>query len=402
MLTDETQALVLQLREANQNLVIATLGARDLQAKAESVSRRQEEFLSMLAHELRNPLAPISMAAELLERIKGAHPQLPKLHGIISRQAEHMTQLVDDLVDASRVRSGKITLRKSAINLSKIIESAVETSRPFIDRRCQELVVDLSVNPVVDGDFVRLAQVFSNLLINAAKFTPERECITVSSRSHAQSVVVSVKDNGMGIALNLQPYIFDLFTQGPRTLDRSQGGLGIGLSLVRAIVEMHGGSVKVYSGGADLGSEFIVSLPTSGATLAREISTFPRAIATSPCRILLIEDNVDLNETLNDRLAQEGHVVASAFDGISGLAMAKENAYDVVVCDIGLPGIDGYEIVRQLRKLALGRVPCFIALTGYSNAENKLHATEAGFDHYLVKPISATIVVNIISTTVLQ
>lgn len=402
MSADENTALVLQLREANQNLVIATLGAQDLQAKAESVNRRQEEFLAMLAHELRNPLAPITMAAELLGRITGAHPQLPKLHGVISRQADHMGHLVDDLVDASRVRSGKITLQKSVIKLSDIIESAVETSRPFIDKRHQQLVVDLSEDAVIDGDLVRLAQVFSNLLINAAKFTPVRECITVSTRTHARAVIVSVKDNGIGIALDTQPYIFDLFMQGPRSLDRSQGGLGIGLSLVRSILDMHGGSVKVHSAGVGQGSEFIVSLPISEAALSNDSALPKTAIATSPRKILLIEDNVDLNETLSDMLALEGHVVTSAFDGISGLAMAKENEYDVVVCDIGLPGIDGYEIVRKLRQRASSRATCFIALTGYSQSENRLHATEAGFDHYLVKPVSADMVINIISTTTLQ
>jgi signal transduction histidine kinase len=240
---DAREDLVLQLREANQNLVIATFGAQEMQATAEALNHRQEEFLSMLAHELRNPLAPIAMAAEFLGKITEAHPQLPSLQAIISRQVAHMTHLVDDLVDASRVRNGKITLQRRALLLSEIIECAVETSQPFIEKRHQQLSIDLPTDPlVIDGDLVRLTQVFSNLLVNATKFTPEHGHITVSALKLGDTVTVSVKDNGVGIAPEIQPFIFDLFTQGPRSLDRSQGGLGIGLTLVRTIVEMHGGT----------------------------------------------------------------------------------------------------------------------------------------------------------------
>jgi signal transduction histidine kinase len=197
-----------------------------MRAKAEVLNCRQEEFLSMLAHELRNPLAPIAMAAEFLGTIADAHPMLPNLHDIISRQINHMTHLVDDLVDASRVRNGKVTLQTRTLLLSEIIESAVETSRPFIDKRGQKLSVELPREPLfVEGDLVRLAQVFSNLLINSTKFTPEHGCITVTARKLTDdTVMVSVEDNGVGIAPELQPFIFDLFTQGPRSLERSQGG----------------------------------------------------------------------------------------------------------------------------------------------------------------------------------
>lgn len=398
---DALEDLVLQLREANQHLVIATVGAQDMQATAEAANHRQEEFLSMLAHELRNPLAPVAMAAELLGKITSAHPQLPKLHGIICRQVSHMTHLVDDLLDASRFSSGKIALQKRALLLSEIIESAVETSKPFIDKRHQHLITDLPVEPVViDGDLVRLAQVFSNLLINAAKFTPEHEYITVSARKRANVVTVSVKDNGMGIAPDIQPFIFDLFTQGFRSLDRSQGGLGIGLSLVRTIVEMHGGTAKVRSNGVGFGSEFLVRLPISAGPLPYDSGPPSKAIPVHPCRILVIEDNADANETLKDLLTQEGHSITSAFDGTTGLAMARENIHDVIVCDIGLPGMDGYEIVKQLRQHSLKSRPCFIALTGYSQLENRAHAIAAGFDHYLVKPIAIDILVNLISSSV--
>lgn len=393
--------LVLQLREANQNLVIATFGAQDLQAQAELVNRQQEEFLAMLAHELRNPLAPVSMAAELLRKITDAHPQLPKIHAIISRQINHMAHMVNALVDASRVRSGKITLHKQVHLLSEIIEAAVETSRPFIDKRHQQLTIDLPSDCVIEGDLVRLAQVFSNLLINAAKFTPEHEHITVSAQQFTETVAVSVKDVGIGIAQDLQAEIFTLFTQGARELDRSQGGLGIGLSLVRTIVEMHGGSVSVKSAGEGLGSEFIVVLPRSATFLPQAGKPNAGAVSSRSCRILLVDDNVDSNDVLKELLSSEGHTMASAFDGTTGLAMARANRYDIIICDIGLPGMDGYELLRQLRPHSLTPVPYCIALTGYSQEDNRARAIEAGFDHYLVKPVTTEILVKLISSRVI-
>lgn len=394
---DALEALVVQLREANQNLVIATVDAQVMQDKAETANQRQQEFLAMLAHELRNPLAPVALAAEMLGNITAAHPQLPKLHGIISRQVNHITHLVDDLVDASRINSGKITLQKQVLLLSEIIEGAVETSQPFLEKRSQQLIINLPADPIViDGDLVRLAQVFSNLLINAAKFTPEHGHITVSAQKLANIVTVSVIDDGVGIAPDIQPFIFDLFTQGPHSSDRSQGGLGIGLSLVRTIVELHGGTVTVRSTGAGFGSEFMVLLPISAEPL-RHDRPASKAIPTHHCRILLIEDNADANETLNDFLALEGHTLTSAFDGTTGLAMAKENIYDVIICDIGLPGMDGYEVVKQLRLHSSKSMPCLIAMTGYNQLENRIRAIDAGFDHYLVKPIATDILVNLIS-----
>ena len=397
---DALEDLVLQLRSANQNLVIATFGAQDMQATAEAANRRQEEFLSMLAHELHNPLAPVAMAAELLEKIASAHPQLPKLHGIIRRQVNHMTRLVDDLLDASRFSSGKITLQRRPLLLSDIIDSAVETSQPFIDTRNQRLIIDLPAYPIVtNGDLVRLAQVFSNLLINASKFSPEHEHITVSARKTANAVKVSVKDNGVGIGSDIQPFIFDLFTQGFRSLDRSQGGLGIGLSLVRMIVDMHRGSVKAVSAGAGFGSEFIVQLPVSAESVPHDSSPAAAVPPGGYCRILLIEDNVDANDTLRDLLTLEGHTVMATFDGMTGLAMAKEDTYDIVICDIGLPGMDGYEVIKQLRRHTLRPAPCFIALSGYNQPKNRVRAMEVGFDHYLVKPIAIDVLLQLIGSS---
>ncbi len=394
----DRETILSQLREANQNLIIAALEAQDMQAKAEATNIRQEEFLSMLAHELRNPLAPVAMAAELLGEITLAHPQLPKLQGIIARQTGHMIRLVDDLLDASRVSSGKVALDRRLLLLSEIIESAVETSQPFIDKRNQQLTVKLPLEPIViNGDLVRLAQVFSNLLINATKFTPEFGKISVSAHVVSKTVTVVVKDNGIGIAADIQPFIFNMFTQGYRSLERSQGGLGVGLALVRTIAEMHGGTATVSSGGHG-GSEFAVRLPiASNISLEeREAETIP--VSTCPCRILIIEDNADLNDTLSEALAAQGHFTASAFDGISGLAMAQENTYDVIICDIGLPGMNGYEVVKKLRLESSKPTPFLIALSGYSQLNNRSRADEAGFDQYVVKPVALPMLAKLIAS----
>lgn len=397
------EALVVQLRDANQHLVLATFGAQDLQAKAESANLRQEEFLSMLAHELRNPLAPIAMAADLLGKISEAHPMLPKLYGIISRQVGHMSHLVDDLLDASRVTTGNITLQRRSLELSEIIDSAVETSQPFIDKRNQKLSIHLPAQPlIVNGDLVRLSQAFTNLLINATKFTPVEQSIDISVEVLTDTFKVSIKDNGVGIAPDIQPFIFDLFTQGPHSLDRSQGGLGIGLSLVRTVVTMHGGTISVHSEGLGFGSEFIVELPISTELIMGDNND---PIIIDPeygRRILLIEDNLSSHEILSELLAMQGHVVTSAFDGTSGLAMAQENIYDIIVCDIGLPGIDGYEVVKQLRLNTLKAMPLCIAISGYSQQKNRTNAERAGFDHYLVKPVAIATLANLISPKFIQ
>jgi two-component system CheB/CheR fusion protein len=397
-----------QLRQANQNLVLATFGAQDLQATAEAANRRQTDFLSMLAHELRNPLAPIVMANQLLGKITDAHPQLPKLHNIIGRQVDHMTHLVDDLLDASRVSSGNITLQKRLLPLSEIIESAVETSQPFFDKRYQRLLLNMPPDAMyIHGDLVRLSQVFANLLINAAKFSSEYEHITLSARKIGMRVTVSVKDNGAGIPPDIQPLIFDLFRQGFRSVDHSQGGLGIGLSLVRTIVEMHGGSAKVHSIGSGFGSEFIITLPLSDDMPTQPsdplLALKPKPTSASACshrQILLIEDNDDSNETLKLLLEQEGYAVTTAFDGPGGLALARANRYDVIICDIGLPGMTGYEVVRQLRLDGRMPLPCFIACSGYNQVQDRNRAMAVGFDHYLVKPVAIDSLLTLIAAHV--
>ena len=389
---------IVQLREANENLVLATFGAQDLQASAEAENHAKEEFLSMLAHELRNPLAPIMMANALIGKLLAAHTMLPRLHGIIDRQARHLKRLVEDLLDAARINSGRITLQRRPVALSEIIESAIETSQPLLTSRNQQLHLSIPAEVIIlDGDAVRLAQVFSNLLINAAKFSANDAAIHVIVSSHAETVKIVVRDNGVGIAAAFQPFIFDLFKQGPNTLDRAQGGLGIGLSLVRSIVDMHDGSASVYSAGPGRGSEFTVILPTCEGSLPPDSLTAPVSARPGRSRILLMEDNSDANDTLTSLLALEGYIVDSALDGREGMLMATATPYDILICDIGLPTMNGYEVIATLRA-SLTTMPLSIALSGYNQANDQQRAIDAGFDHFLTKPAAIDVLLDLISS----
>ena len=401
---EAAESMVHQLQDANQHLVLATFDARDLQAEAEAANLRQVEFLAMLAHELRNPLQPMAMASNLLACHTGLHPAIAKIHAIYSRQIGHMVRLVDDLLDASRVSSGKITLQLAPVLLSDIIDDAVETSLPGIERRHQRLQVRLPSTPVtIQGDLVRLAQVFSNLLINASKFTQEYGHIDIASQRVGDTVEVSVSDDGAGIAPDLQPFVFDLFTQGYRSLERAQGGLGIGLSLVRSLTQVHGGSAKVVSEGAGKGSKFIITLPLAASLQPALDSGAATSIAPiRPCNILLIEDNVDANDVMTMVLQQDGHTVTSCFDGPSGLRAGLDHAYDIVLCDLGLPGMDGFQVVSAMRAALAPPHPCFIATTGYNTTGQMDRASEAGFDHYLVKPVDLASLTGLIAAHATQ
>ena len=389
--------LVSQLRDANQHLVLATVSAQTLRDEAEAANRRQNEFLAMLAHELRNPLAPIAMAATLLERMPDAPPPLHQLQGVISRQVEHMSRLLDDLLDAARISSGKITLVPGTVLLADLIAQAAETIQPRIAERAQQLTVALPERPVLlDGDPVRLTQVFSNLLANASKFTADGGAISLSARLEDGALVVTVQDNGSGIAPDVLPHIFDLFTQGPRTLARSEGGLGVGLNVVRNLVGMHGGAVQAYSDGPGCGCRFEVTLPVSDQPCPSAPDSAAVQGAARACRILLVEDNLDASATLERFLALEGHAVSTATNGADALIVASGSQYDVLICDIGLPALDGHDVIRALRRL---RAPCpyAIALSGYGQPDDRARALEAGFDRYFVKPVDGRMLLGAIA-----
>ncbi|MDB5866900.1 MAG: hybrid sensor histidine kinase/response regulator [Betaproteobacteria bacterium] len=382
---------ITQLREANENLVIATVHAQTLTEASERASRQKEEFLAMLAHELRNPLAPIVNALAVLRRVATAEPLVPWAHDVIKRQVDHMTRLLDDLLDVSRVTTGKIALQKRATTVSEVMLQAVETSRPPLEARNQYLTVVIPPKPLtVDGDPARLVQVFSNLLNNAAKYTQEGGAITFSAKQRGDAVVLRVTDDGFGIAAEALPGIFDLFTQEDRSLARAEGGLGIGLTVVRAIVEMHGGAVTAASPGPGEGSEFEVTLPLLQTPPSPPIHTMD-VEPTSPdlrYRIALIEDNIDVNASLKTLLQLMGHEVATAFDGVSGVRLVQADRPQIVLCDIGLPGLDGYGVIARLREELAPPLPVMIALTGYGLPEDRARALTAGFDHHLVKPVN--------------
>lgn len=374
--------------EANQHLVMATLAAEQSEEATRDTKRRQDEFLAMLAHELRNPLAPIRSAVALLERLDAADPRLKTIADVVGRQVDHMARLLDDLLDASRVTSGKVTLQRRPTSVREFVDRAVEICRPLLDEQHQELTLDMPIGAIfVDGDPTRLAQIVGNLLHNASKYTPEGGAIALSARSTGNMVVLRMKDNGVGIAANSLASIFELFGQEDRSLSRSQGGLGIGLTVVRSMVERHGGTVSVRSEGVGTGSEFTVVLPRIDHV--EEAVPVPDVRPTFvPARILLVDDNVDAGAMLLMLLEISGYQVEIALDGSSALQKYAVQKSQIVLCDIGLPGMDGYEIARAIREKEGGdRHPLLIALTGYDGVYDRAQALASGFDHHVAKPV---------------
>jgi signal transduction histidine kinase/ActR/RegA family two-component response regulator len=361
-------------------------------AKAlQEADRRKNEFLAMLAHELRNPLAPIRNAVEILRVQAAADAQVQWARGVIDRQAQQLTRIVDDLLDISRVARGKIDLQKETVNLVVVMERAVETVRPLIDGRMHELTVALPDNPLwLDVDPARMTQVGVNLLVNAAKFTEEGGQILVSVAEEKSEAVIKVRDTGLGISPELLPLIFEPFIQGENSTENAAGGLGIGLSLVRSLVELHGGSVQAFSEGPRRGSEFVVRLPSPKAAPATGLPLTKQAKAgghKSSRRILVVDDNKDSAESLAVLLKNSGHEVHTAHDGPTALEAARSNPPDVVLLDIGLPGQSGLETARRMRQeLGLDKA-LLVAVTGYGQEDDVRRSLEAGFNAHLVKPL---------------
>jgi signal transduction histidine kinase/ActR/RegA family two-component response regulator len=356
--------------------------------------RRKDEFLAMLAHELRNPLAPITNAAHLL-RLAGHDSRVREnAQHLIERQVSHLVRLVDDLLDVSRVSRGKIVLQKMPLDLVAVIQHAVETSRPIIDSRRHGLKVDLPDDAVlVDGDFVRLAQVVSNLLNNAAKYTDDAGRISLAvevTRSPSLATtqaVVRVRDNGRGIEPAALRNLFDLFYQVEQNIDRAEGGLGIGLSLVKSLVEMHGGEIEAHSAGSGRGSEFIVRLPM----LANEGTVVGKSAGPSqppkPARILVVDDNRDSADSMAQLLRFDGHDVLTSQDGRQAVEVAVRERPDFILLDIGLPGLNGYQACQAMREAGLQET-LIAAMTGYGQNEDRLRAREARFDAHFTKPVA--------------
>ncbi|WP_426211421.1 hybrid sensor histidine kinase/response regulator [Massilia sp. TWP1-3-3] len=374
----------------NQNLVLATFEAQSLREEAEAANTRQNKFLAMLAHELRNPLAPISMAGAILGKIAAPSAQLLSVQKTIERQVSHLSRLLDDLLDAARINSGKITLACSPILLAEQLSSAVETVQLRINERSQQLELHVPSDDIVlYGDPVRLAQVFSNLLVNASKFTQDGGTIVVRAWVQGATVKISIADNGAGISPEIISSIFGLFTQGPRSLARSEGGLGVGLNVVQNVVAMHGGTVQATSAGLGHGSVFTLCFPLpAGSTHRHNVPASGPDDGQHSHRILLVEDNVDASQMLAMLLRAVGYTVETAFDGPGGLARASAEYFDVLICDIGLPGFDGYSLMRALRAQLDKKAPYAIAVSGYGKVEDKAQAMEAGFAQYLIKPVN--------------
>jgi PAS domain S-box-containing protein len=362
---------------------------RQLRRRAEELAendRRKDEFLAMLSHELRNPLAPIRNAVQIMKTVHTEEPRLRWSRDVIDRQVAHITRLVDDLLDVSRITRGKVRLAKGPVELGQVMRQAVEASRPLFDARRQVLTVTPPREPVwLEADSTRLAQVLGNLLNNAAKYTDEGGRVWFTAAADGDAAVVRVRDDGIGISPDLLPHVFEMFTQGDRSLDRSQGGLGIGLTLARSLVEMHGGTLTVHSEGVGRGSEFVVRLPLQAATPPQPSPDEGASTGGASLRILVVDDNRDSADSLALLLRETGHTVETAYDGVEALAAARRFAPAVVLLDIGLPGMDGYEVARSLRREP-GRVPLLVALTGYGQDDDRARALEAGFDEHLVKP----------------
>lgn len=356
-----------------------------LYAQVRDADRRKDDFLAMLAHELRNPLAPIRSGLDLLA-MSGCEQDTVEL---MQEQLNHIVRLVDDLLDVSRIMRGKIPLHKERVPLQLVLQRSLDSVRPLAEARGQELSVSLPTATIwLEADPVRLAQIATNLLNNAVKYTPKAGRIWLTAKQEGDHAVLSVRDNGIGIDPEMLPHVFDLFVQADRSLDRTQGGLGIGLTLVRNLVEMHGGTVEARSEGPGKGSEFLVRFQVSAQAHREPGPISPKAPA-APRRILIVEDNVGAAKVLARLLAKTGeHAIEVVHDGVAGLEKVKSFHPDLVLLDIGLPGMDGYEVARQLRQEPNGDALLIVALTGYGQEEDRRRSKEAGFDEHLLKPPS--------------
>jgi PAS domain S-box-containing protein len=385
------------VRNARGEIVGASKIARDVSERKRvedallEADRRKDEFLALLAHELRNPLAPIRYALEMAKKPGRTEQQQALAKEVIERQVAHMSHLLDDLLDVSRITRGTLELRKQPIDLESALTAAIETAQPILDAKGHELIRHLPQQRVrLCADAVRLAQVFSNLLINAAKYTPTGGRIELSAECEPRRVCVRVRDNGVGIAPEVMPHLFKMFSQAPSTHAHADSGLGVGLSLVRGLVELHGGAVEARSKGLGCGSEFVVRLPLGGEVhqpqgRAQKASGNGKAAALS---ILIIDDNCDAADSCKALLELSGHRVQTAYTGVRGFERAEALRPDVILLDIGLPDVDGYQLARKIRATRWGTDTTLVAITGWGQVDDRHRAFAAGFNHHLTKPVA--------------
>src|SRR5436305_5462416 len=367
----------------------------------EEADARRNEFLAMLSHELRNPLAPMKNGLAVMRLSGVSEPSLDWARTVVERQVSHLTRLVDDLLDVSRISVGKITLQRKPLEIAQVVAGAVEASRPLIDSRGHNLTVLVPAESLpIEGDLTRLSQALTNLLNNAAKYTPPAGEIRLTAEREGEMVAIRIHDTGIGIAADLMPKIFDLLTQGERPLDRSEGGLGIGLTPAQRLIKLHGGSVEAMSAGPGQGSEFVIHLPRLTVPVQSYSSGLRSAGRQPPGsrRVLVVDDNRDAAESLELLLQIWGHQARSAQDGPEALSLAAEFQPEIVLLDIGLPGMDGYEVARQMRAQPAGRNALIVAVTGYGRNSDRLQSQEAGFDHHLVKPVQPEVLQELIAS----
>ena len=373
---------------------------RRARKELQEADRRKSDFLAMLAHELRNPLGPISNAVHLLTRHASADPMTEKLSDVLNRQLTHMTRMIGDLLDVSRVSQGKLALSLARVDLAEIVRTAVADYRPILEKFGQDLNLSLPEGPVwFDGDAIRLSQAISNLLHNANKFSNPGGVVDVELTCDTAHAIATlrVRDRGMGIDAQFLPHLFDAFTQDERSLYRKNGGLGLGLALVRGLVELHGGSVQAHSGGVGMGSEFVIVLPLNRSARISSVQLPAAAPAVIKRKILLIEDNVDAAETMRMLLELDGHTVSVAGDGATGIKLAQQDVPHVIFCDIGLPGMSGYDVAKEIRRQPLLSAVHLVALTGYGQPSDIRRTASAGFNRHIVKPVAPGAIEEILS-----
>jgi len=370
-------------------------------AERDAQQKRKDEFLAVLAHELRNPLAPIGNAVQVLHTPGAQDTDRQWAAAVIDRQVRHMARLVDDLLDLQRITRGKLDLRKGLIDLRDIVAAALEASRPLIESRSQQLVLELTPEPIrLDGDLTRLAQVLADLLDNAAKFTPHGGSIAVRTERHAEEALIRVRDTGIGIAPEQLSCIFQMFARSQPATEHADGGLGVGLTLAKRLVELHGGAISAHSDGIGRGSEFVVRLPARQAELAQTqpVAASHARDAPSGLRIVIVDDNRDSAESLQLMLELMGNEVRTGHDGAEAVELVEAFHPHAVLLDIGLPVISGYEAAKRIRALA-GSANCMlVAITGWGQDSDRERSREAGFDHHLVKPVDAAQLLGILGT----